>query len=228
MSVRTSRLAGLALALAALAACSGSDEPDRTPEDVLGAARKHLDATEGVHLVLSTEALPEEVEGVLRADGVGTHAPGFEGTLTVVAGGIPVDVEVVAVNDVVHAQLPFSTEFVEIDPADYQAPDPAVLMDPDAGLSSLLTEVTGVTEEDKVRDGDEVLTAYAGTVPGEAVADVIPSASRTSDFDARFTVSDQDVLGRAELTGPFYPDAGDVTYTITFDEYGTAREITAP
>ena len=66
-----------------------------------------------------------------------------------------------------------------------------------------------------------VLSSFTGTVPGEAVAEVIPSASPTRDFDATFTVTDDDELAKAVLTGPFYPKADDVTYTITFDDYGT-------
>jgi len=30
------------------------------------------------------------------------------------------------------------------------------------------------------------------------------------------------------LTGPFYPDADEVTYTVDFDQYGVEKDITAP
>ncbi len=30
------------------------------------------------------------------------------------------------------------------------------------------------------------------------------------------------------LTGPFYPDADEVTYTIVFDEYDTSADIALP
>ena len=134
----------------------------------------------------------------------------------------------VAVDGVVHAKLPFTSKFEVIDPADYGAPDPADLMDPDAGLSSLLTAAENVEEGKQVREGKVVLTSYSATVPGTAVAAVIPSASAEADFDATFTVTDDDELAKAVLTGPFYPDADDVTYTITFSDYGTKQNITAP
>ena len=35
-------------------------------------------------------------------------------------------------------------------------------------------------------------------------------------------------LDKAELSGPFYPDVDSVTYTITFDDYGTEKNITRP
>jgi lipoprotein LprG len=231
MSTTTRAIAAAAssLLLVLAAGCSGSDGAEsKTPEEVLSAAKTTLDETSGVHVVLETEELPPEVDGILSADGYGTHAPAFQGSLTVSAGGVTADASVVAVDGVVHAKLPFTSNFVEIDPADYGAPDPAALMEPEGGLSSLLTEAQDVTEGEQRRDGEQVLTTYAGTVPGEAVSAVIPSADAQADFDAEFTVTDEQALRRATLTGPFYPDAEAVTYTITFDQYDTEREITAP
>ena len=65
-------------------------------------------------------------------------------------------------------------------------------------------------------------------MPGRAVAAVLPSAPAKADFDATFTVTDQQRLAKAVLTGPFYPRAGDVTYTVTFDDYGIRKQISAP
>lgn len=212
-----------------LGACGGSDKQDeQTPEEVLAAAKAVLDETSGVHIVLSTDELPPGTSGILNAVGIGTHAPAFEGTLKVASSGITADAEVVAVDNVVYAKLPFTTDFTEIDPADYGAPDPAALMGTEGGLSSLLTAVEGVEEGEPVRDGELVLTEYAGTVPGDVVASIIPTASADSDFDATFTVTESDELNEAVLTGPFYPGGDDVTYTIRFDQYDTSKNITAP
>lgn len=230
-TTRSCALAGLALAASlTLSGCSGSDseDTDLSPTDVLTQAKTNLDETSGVHVVLSTDKLPKGVNGILSADGVGTHAPAFEGDLTVSATGVTADAAVVAVDDTVFAKLPFTTKFAEIDPADYGAPDPAVLMGTDAGLSSLLTEAEGVEEGDAKRDGEAVLTTYTGTVPGDVVSSIIPSASADASFDATFTLTDDDLLNQAVLTGPFYPSSDDVTYTIEFDQYDTEREIAAP
>ncbi len=214
--------------LAALAGCSGSKEPETSPADTLAAARKHLDATPGLRIGLSTEKLPNGVNGLLRADGVATHAPAFKGDIKVAASGITADAAVVAVDGTVYAKLPFTSKFVPIDPADYGAPDPAALMAPNGGLSSLLTAAEDVKRGQQVRDGKRVLSSFSATVPGEAVAAVIPSASAAATFKATFTVTDQNELTKAVLTGPFYPKAGDVTYTIAFADYGTERDIVAP
>jgi lipoprotein LprG len=224
-------VAALLLALApALGGCTGSDTPKASPENALAAAKKQLDATSGVRIALSTATLPSGVSGLLTADGIGTHDPAFTGRIKVSSTGVTADASVVAVNGVVYAKLPFTTRFVTIDPADYGAPDPAGLMNEQGGLSSLLTSARHLEQGDQVREGKAVLSSYTGTVPGKAVAAVIPSATPSADFTAAFTVTDRDRLAKAVLSGPFYPEAKgkDVTYTITFDDYGTKKNITAP
>jgi lipoprotein LprG len=226
--LRRSLVLGAAAALV-LGGCTGSTRADgQSPEEVLAEAKTVLDETSGVRLRLATEKLPPSVDGVLRAEGVGTHDPAFKGDLTVSIGGLPADVPVIAAQGKVMAELPFTTSYVEVDPAAYAAPDPAGLMDPDEGLSSLLTAAEDVEEGEQVRSGKDVLSSYSGSVPGEVVASIIPSAAAGTDFDATFTVDGEDRLREAVLSGPFYPEAKSVTYTITFDEYGTTADITLP
>lgn len=215
--------------LMGVAACSGdSDKATLTPEQTMSAAKKKLDATSGVHLKLATDDLPTGVDGLLEADGVGTHDPAFQGGIKVAASGVTANVPVVAVDGTVYAKLPFTTSYTQIDPKDYTAPDPASLMSDHGGLSSLLTSAEHVTKGKQTRDGDQVLTTYTGTVPGDLVSTIIPSADPHGKFDATFTVTADNELAKAVLTGPFYPKADDVTYTITFDKYGTVKDITAP
>ncbi|GAA1475770.1 hypothetical protein GCM10009623_02160 [Nocardioides aestuarii] len=217
--------------LLAVTGCT-ADSPDddgRTPDDVLAAAKQTLDETSGVRLTLTADELPSGVTGVTRAEGVGTHAPAFDGTLTVVLGGASFDVPVVALDGVVHAQVPLVPGWQEVDPDEYGAPDPAQLMSTDAGFSSIVTAGEDVAEGESVRGGDdnsEVLTEYTATVPGDVVGNVIPSAE--GDFDATFTVTDDDELREAVLTGVFYPGTEPMTYTIGLSDYGSEPTITAP
>jgi len=217
----------------ALTSCSGDDsEPvstDRSPEEVTELAKTTLDETSGVSISLSTDDLPEDVTGVVDASGVGTPAPAFEGDITVILLGNSVEVPVVAVDDVVYAELPLTSGFQEVDPAEYGAPDPAQLMSTEEGFSSVLPETTDLEEGDTVRggaDNSEVLTEYAGIVPDTVVKNVIPSAS--GDFDVTYTITAEGELREAVLTGVFYPDSAEMTYTIGFDDYGTEQDITAP
>lgn len=225
---------GVLVGVVLLAGCSGGDKSQatdqQTPEEVLAAAADTLAATSGVDLTLSTENLPKGVSGITRADGIATDAPAFEGTITVVYAGQSVDVPVVAVDKVVYAQLPFTTGYQDIDPGDYGAPDPAALVSDETGFGSLLSVTEGLEEGDSVRggaDNTEVLTTYTGTVPGAAMKKVIPSSSGDT-FDAEYLVSDDGELRQAVLTGVFYPDSAEMTYTVDLADYGTTRDIVAP
>ncbi|WP_395659125.1 LppX_LprAFG lipoprotein [Nocardioides sp.] len=221
-------LAGALTALS-LTACGSDGGSGGSPDEVLAAAKKTLDDTSGVHLTLNTDDLPDGVTGVEAAEGTGTHAPAFDGSITVTLSGQAFDVPVVAVDDKVYVQLPLTPGWQDVDPAEYGAPDPAHLFDPDNGFSSLLGETTDLQEGDTVRGGQdnkEVLTEYTGTVAGDVVQNFIPTAS--GDFDATYKIADGDELREAELTGVFYENAPAMTYTVTFDDYGTEKDITAP
>lgn len=214
--------------LLGVSACSDSGGSEVPPEERLAAAKTVLDETPGLTLSIGTDKLPAGVTGLLSGEGVATHDPAFKGTLEVSGSGLSANVDVVAVDGEVLAQLPFRQDFVAIDPADYGAPDPAELMATDGGLSSLLTAADDVEEGEQTRDGETVLTTYTGTVPGDAVGALLPSADAAADFDAVFSVDDEDRLTRVELTGPFYPDAEDVTYVVELSDYGTEKKIVAP
>lgn len=220
--------AALVAPLLLVSACSGGDDEPTTPEDVLAEAKTQFDETSGVSLSLKAGELPKGVDALVEATGVGTHAPAFDGDIKVSVNNLSLDAPVIAVEGQVFAKLPFTSEYNEVDPANYGAPDPATLMDPDTGLSAWLTALEGVEEGDETRDGDRVLTTYSGTLPGTAVAEVIPSATPKADFDATFSIDDDGRLAIAEVTGPFYGDVGDVEYTVEVSDYGTDEEITAP
>jgi lipoprotein LprG len=164
---------------------------------------------------------------VTDADGVGTHQPAFDGTITVSVNGLPIEVDVIAVDDKVFIRFP---NWQEVDPADYGAPDPARLVATEGGLSDLLVNTDDVEKGEEVRQGegsDVIVTEYSGTVPAELVSAVIPSASG-DDFDVTYSIDDDGRLTAAELTGEFYPDSEEMTYTVEFSEYGTDKTIQAP
>ncbi len=226
----TTRLSAVLLPLALMTAgCTGGDsDDDATPEDALATAKTTLDETSGVELRLSTDALPEGVDGLVGANGVGTHAPAFEGTVDLSVNELSLDVPVVAVDGLVFAKLPFTKKYAEVDPADYGAPDPAQLMDSATGISSWLTEATGVEAGERSREGSLVLSSYSGTLPGEVVADFIPTAETSADFPVTFRVDDEGALHSVDVSGPFYGEGREVDYTVRLTNYGTEKEITRP
>lgn len=230
--VRFSTLVVVLLSAVLLTSCGGNDAAGasgKSPAEVMALAKKTLDDTSGVTLSLTTSDLPDGVTGLTDATGVGTHAPAFDGTITVVLSGNSFDVPVIAVDGKVYAQIPLTPGWQDVDPAEYGAPDPAGLMSPDTGFSSLLTATTDLRKRDSVRGGNdnsEILTEYTGTVSADTVKNVIPTAS--GDFAATYTVTDSGELREAKLTGVFYTDSDSMTYTIGFDDYGTQKDITAP
>lgn len=214
------------LVLGGVAGCGGTKKPDKPVPERLATAQKYLNETDGVKIGLSTPALPQGVQGVLKADGIGTKQPAFKGNITVVQNGLSVQVPVVAVDGKV--QIQFGGSWQTIDPKKFGAPDPASLFTSDGGLATILTDVQGAKAGKDTRDGKRVLSTITGKVSGQRVSSIIPSATSTSDFTATFTLDDTDHLTKVVLTGPFYPKAAPVTYTITFSDYGSTEIITAP
>ncbi len=234
MRARLAPLAATGALLIALSGCSGGDDEspaaaDRSPEEVLALAKTTLDETTGLQLTLATKDLPDGVTGILEAAGVATNAPAFEGSITVSLSGQAFEVPVIAVDDLVYAELPLTSGYQEVDPGEYGAPDPAGLVSPGGGFSSLLDETSDLEEGESIRGGSnnsEILTAYTGTVSDSVVKGIIPGA--TGDFDAAYTITEDGELREAVLTGVFYAGEDSMTYTVGFDDYGTQQDITAP
>lgn len=228
--------AAVLLTFPALAACSGDEggsggqgDSGPTPEEVLATAATTLTETSGVELTLSADALPEGVSGITKAVGTITNAPAFEGSITVIFAGQTVDVPVIAVDDTVYAQLPFTPGYDKVNPKEYGAPDPSGLIGDD-GFAGLLGLTDSPEAGESVRGGannTEVLTTYSGTVPGDAMDAIIPSSAGDS-FDVEWQVTDDGELRKATLTGIFYPHTDEMTYTVDFADYGTEKDITAP
>ncbi len=231
------------LAFAGLTACSddgggitdntsadADDDGEVSAQEALALARTTFDETSGVTLTLETSDLPDGVDGLVSAEGVATHAPAFEGRATVSLSGSPFNVDpLVAVGGKVYASIPGIPVTQEIDPAEYGAPDPAQLMDPERGFSSILTETDNLQQGETVRGGDdnsETLTEYTGTVAGSVVENIIPSAE--GDFEVTYTVAKNGELREARLTGVFYPDSDTMSYTVGIEDYGTEKDITEP
>lgn len=213
----------------ALTGCGGSSASSQSPAQAIAAAKKAIDTTSGLHVRLAGKDLPSG-NVLVAADGTLTRAPAFDGTISVKVLGTTAKVPVIAVDDRVYAKLPLTLSWQTIDPADYGVPDPATLIAPDTGISSLLTATTGLKSKGAQRggkDNKEVLTTYAGTLPGAAVAKIIASA--TGPFSASYILDDHDRLQEAVLTGRFYgADQQPSTYTVDLDDYGTTKTITAP
>ena len=212
-----------------LAGCGGSDGDDTDTTELqkrLSAARATIDEAETVDIALSTTSLPDGVTGLLSATGQGNHSPAFKGKVKVVTGGSTLSADVVSADGTLKAKTSFSPLYLEIDPESLQAPDPAELLDPENGVTRILDQTDGLKEGDQSRDGSDVLTSITGTLPGSLVKTIIPSADDAAGFDVTYRLTDDDELRDATISGPFYPNGGDVTYKVeltTSDEPVTIK-----
>jgi lipoprotein LprG len=221
-------LAALVLAAGpALAACTGGS--DVSAPDLLERAKTVIDEASSVHFELRSDGAPDTGTGLLGGEGDVLRPASFSGTLRVLVAGSAVDVEVVSVDDVVHAQLPFSTGFTEVDPAEFGVGDPADVLDPEAGISQFLEFAESPELGEERRIGDEVVREVTARIPGDLVEQVLTSQDPSKPVDAVFAIATQSgELRRAELTGPFFSAEEDATYTIQLSDFGADVEITAP
>ncbi|GGD19409.1 LppX_LprAFG lipoprotein [Nocardioides daphniae] len=229
--MRSRLVAAVAVIALAATACSDGEKADGDADEVLAAAADTLESSSGVMLSLSTDDLPDGVNGIVEAEGAVTDAPAFEGTLTVRVAGTDFDVPVVSVDDTVWATVPLTTTWQDIDPGDYGAPDPSRLIGADNGVVALLrgTEEAEAGESERGgQDNREILTTYTGTIPGEVVKRVIPSSSAAHDFDVTYLVTEDEELRRAEVTGVFYEGSEEMTYVLGVTDYGLEKTIRKP
>lgn len=201
-----------------LAGCQG-DSDDKKADTTelqkrLSAARTTIDQAETVDVSLATKSLPQGVTGLLSATGQGNHSPAFKGKVKVVTGGSTLTADVVSAEGTLKAKTSFSPLYLKIDPESLSAPDPAALLDAETGVTQILDKTKGLEEGEKSRDGSDVLTTITGTLPGSVVSAIIPSADESRSFNVTYRLTEDDELRDATLTGPFYPDGGNVTYTV--------------
>ncbi len=184
-----------------------------------------------MHIVLTGRDLPGSGQSLASGDGVATHAPAFKGKLTVRSGSSPIDADVVAVGNKVYVKLPYTTKFIELPPsqlAGLGAPDPAILLDPSKGLTSVLPTLKDPEIKGETREGAKVLTEITGTVQGKSLQGIFPKAPADQNFPSTFKIDkDSKQLVSATISGPFYQGAT-TSYDVTLDKYGEQVEITKP
>ncbi|HEX4472118.1 MAG TPA: LppX_LprAFG lipoprotein [Nocardioides sp.] len=219
----------VALVAVALTGCGQKSSSGQDPTAALKTAQQKLEHTSGITLALSTDDLPDGVQGLKSASGTVTSAPAYDGTLGVVTGVGSFSVPVRAVGGKVYAQIPLTPGWSELDPADYGAPDPSGLISADRGVPSLIAATTHAKSGGDVRggtDNKEVLSTYTGTVPASAVSSIIPGA--TGAFGATYAVTSDGELRQVKLSGIFYAGHPANTYTLVLTDYGTTKDISAP
>ena len=222
------RLLATGVLLAALTACGSTTTAD--PGQLLRDAKKSIDSAPSVHFTLTSANVTGA--GPLITGGQGdAHRPSsFAGSLTVLASGFTVTVDVVSVGGVFYARTPLgSGGFDKTDPATYGFGDPGQLLDPNHGLSSLLSSCTGPANTDGDRLNGEQLDEVSCSIAGTLVAALLTSSDSTQAVKATIGVdSSTHELRRVVLVGPFFDRTHPSTFTDVLDKYGENVSITPP
>ena len=216
------------LAATALTGCGGGEAEESAP-DLLARAKTALDEASSAHFVLDSEGAPETGTLLVGGEGDIARPASFEGTLKVLALGSTLDLEVISVDGTVYAQLPFTSAYSVVDPADFGFGDPGALLDAETGISQLLAQAESAELGEESRVDGEVVREVTAEIPGDLVEEILTSQDPSTPVQARFSIATESgQLRRAELTGPFYTAGEDATFTLDLSDFGADVEISAP
>ena len=225
------RLATPVVAMALLASvvtgCSGGKTAN--PQSLLSAAKSTLDSTSAAHFTLSsTNATTSGGTTITGGEGDVQRPDKLRGSLDVIVNGFKAQVKVVAVGDQVFAQLPFSTKFSKIDPSTFGLGNPGQLLDPQKGLSSLLSAAAGAKVTGQQRINGELVDLVSADVPGSSIP-VLPDADASVPVHMSVAIDpDNHQLRQVTLTGPFIKAGTESTFVVTLTSYGENVQITLP
>ncbi len=224
------RFAGRVLtAGAAVALLSSCGTPPPDPAQLLRDAKQSVDSASSLHFTLTSANVAGTGTLISGGQGVAKRPDGFAGTLTVVAAGFTVSVDVVSIGGVFYARTPLGSGFDKTDPAKYGFGDPGKFLDPNNGLSSLLSVCSSPSNGNGDRLNGEQLDEVTCAMPGARVAALLTSADPSQPVQATVGVdSTTHQLRRVVMVGPFFDKAHPSTFTVVLDNYGQNVTITPP
>jgi lipoprotein LprG len=219
--VATISIVALTLVFAGCSSRSSADDPATTVKQ----AKASLDAATTVRVQLTSKGAPATLRS---AKGEIKRPDGFVGTLGASLAGLSVSVPAVSDGGHFFAKLPLSPSYTAIDPSTLGFNDPAKLLDPATGLSTLLTDATSLQVGKSVRVGGEVADTVTGQLGATQVTKLLPLHG-TAPVQATFEIIAKTHQPRQiVLTGNFATATASTTYTLTLDDYGAAVTITLP
>jgi lipoprotein LprG len=221
-----SRVLTTGAVLGVLSSC-GTPPPD--PAQLLRDAKQSVDSAPSLHFTLTSANVAGTGTLLSGGTGVAKRPDGFTGNLTVVVSGFTVSVDVVSIGGVFYARTPLGSGFDKTDPAQYGFGDPGKFLDPNNGLSSLLSVCASPSNRDGDRLNGQQLDEVTCALPGARVAALLTSADPSQPVQATVGVdSTTHQLRRVVMVGPFFDKAHPSTFTVVLDNYGQNVTITPP
>ena len=157
--------------LLTVSACGGSNGPSIDATSLLKTTKKVLDNTSSFHFVLTSANLTGSGAELRGGHGDMKRPDSMSGVLEVSIFGLTLSVPAVSVGGRFSVKLPTGSGFSSANPADYGFADPAKLIDPNSGLSSLLLQCRSPQVESDDRYNGAALHEIGCSLPGSRFPD---------------------------------------------------------
>lgn len=219
------RAAAILACLLVVAGCGGGDADLPAVEELLPAAADEMAGVETTRMVVETEAGLTEL-ALRRVDGRLTRSGDAVGTAAIEQFGALMEISFVVVGDTFYYQLIGGWQELPLSEASTLY-DPSAILDPERGVAHLLRAATdGTVEARETVSGVDVYRVSA-TLPGEALGSLLPGVVESAP-GTLWIGAERPLLHRAEVTlaGAAGGEAG--TATVTWSEFDTPVEISAP
>jgi lipoprotein LprG len=210
-------------------ACGGhsSAPPKADAQTLLRRGKATLDATQSAHFVLTSQDVSGGGTTITGGEGDLARPDQLQGTFDVTISGFNASVKVVSKGGVFAVQLPFQSGYTRTDPSKFGLTDPSRLLDPNRGLTNLLTIGSNATVTGQERIAGELLYEVTVTVPGSSIP-VLPDANPSQPVTVIAAINPKSYeVRQITLTGPFIK-SGPSTFVLTLTNYNEAVTITLP
>jgi len=226
--VRLSRLLATAIAGGVLAGACGSSTPNVAPQKLLAEAKAKADGSSGVRFTLTSSGVSLKGQNIIGGKGDLIRPDSLEGSFTVAESGLEVTVKVVSVNGTFEVLLPFASHYQKANPAAFGLTDPAQLLSPTHGLTSLLALARNPRSLGDATVAGQVVEKVAFDVPGQDIP-VLPDADPSVPVSLVVAINPKTFeLVQVTLTGPLTSPGSNSTYVLTLSHYDERLQITLP
>src|ERR1700722_11871988 len=125
---------------AGLAAC-GSNTKTVAAATLLAHARTTINAASAVHFTVASTRLPDAGTVLRSGQGDMARPDKLRGSFQVAIDDLPTSLSIIETDGTFYVKLPFSPNYQVSDPSKFGFGNPAQLIDPNTGVSRLLTQI---------------------------------------------------------------------------------------